>query len=1128
MTVNSNKNLSCHTVYGTFVLLMTQDESTTVVGTFWATVVQASNDGMLQSILQREVSNNSSVVLLVVGDMELLFTSASNASATTLLPTTDASSLALTTTNNPSMDPATEDETMDSSTGETIITTTSPSSMDASISNPTVITSSPTESPAIITDPTMSNPTTESLITTSLPSTGNPTIHPTPLPSAVSGQCSLCFGGGEAANLANTVGGGTANGVPCSELVNNVELADSDGCRDLQLLGYRYCDCPSYPTDYFCAMCDDASMDIPDRFRVIPGTEDTCEDLLFVKKDSAGDSCDDIQMLSVFCECPGIEGWISVTEDNVLVIGLSFLVSSTSTSRTDHSVDSSLLVRALEEFATTLVQEWIFRDGMHRNLKDHRRQQRRRLEITLVDGSVTVFDNSIASNSCRSAGGSTGGEDDPYQHCHQAQGKFDVRITADENESQVCRIMYSSVDSLMEDGYLQFALVSIAGVDSNVRLEPGSMDYCLPVSEFSSPPVSTYDPNAPLESTDAPSVLPAYSTTLSPTEAISSPQRLSEIKTFLIQQKISSEANLNQMGSAQYRALDFMAVGDEMAMAIPSGSQNSPDVYEFVTRYALSVLYFSTAGERWTYTLNFLVPTSVCQWYSVLQYADLSSEFRGVACDDEGIQVVALFLSKSYVWFCRLPVHCLPNLKSSFSLLPLTDNNNLAGALPAEIGLLTSLVNIDFDLNSLTGTIPDSFKALIHLESFVASGNDIMGTIPAWFDSVSIIRAINWSHNLLTGSLPRNLGNLIDVVALALDNNLCTGTLGDVFDSDQITGFRSLEQLYLKKNQFSGTLGQNFAKEVPKLAYLDISDNQLDGSIPSHLFGLPELIVLDLHDNGFFQLPPRFQPNNMLQFLALQKCKFEKQSIPSSIYNLESLMHLDLSQNKFTGAIPEIGLLKNLTYLFLAQNDFAPGDIPSWLQEFTMLEELSLKSTQREGAIPDFLGSSLSNLILLDLDANRLTGTIPESLGTLKDLVILLLNRNNLTSVIPTSFRNLQSLGEFGFLLACLLSLKTFPNFIALCGPLNYYYTTDLLYLEANTAISGSLGDLFCSNPTLAKRPIIVADCDMCDAFPGCCELCCIYGQECNDGVHVPDLDPIWQLGYQRKFFVFKGEDYFE
>jgi len=358
------------------------------------------------------------------------------------------------------------------------------------------------------------------------------------------------------------------------------------------------------------------------------------------------------------------------------------------------------------------------------------------------------------------------------------------------------------------------------------------------------------------------------------------------------------------------------------------------------------------------------------------------------------------------------------------------------------------------------------------------------------------LRNINLSHNLMTGRLPTSLGNLPNLEGLALDNNFLTNNFDGVFDSSIVPGLRKLEQFYMENNQFTGSLDSNFMKEMTALTFLDISDNRVGGSIPSHLFELPNLLVLDLHDNDFSNLPTSFPENNKLGLLALQKCNFENRQIPSSISNLRALTHLDVSQNKFTGTMPtQLGGMQNLSYMFLAENDFTPGPIPTWMEGMSILEELSLKSTQRTGPIPDFLGNSLSKLILLDLDENKLTGTIPASLGSLEDLHILLLNRNNLTSTIPATFANLQSL--------------------------------KLIFLEANTAITGSLGDLFCNNPLFVLKPVIVAGCDLCDVETKCCTLCCPEGVECNDGIHVPDLDPIWQLGYQRIFFTFRREDYF-
>jgi Leucine-rich repeat (LRR) protein len=215
-------------------------------------------------------------------------------------------------------------------------------------------------------------------------------------------------------------------------------------------------------------------------------------------------------------------------------------------------------------------------------------------------------------------------------------------------------------------------------------------------------------------------------------------------------------------------------------------------------------------------------------------------------------------------------------------------------------------------------------------------------------------------------------------------------------------------------NQITGIIDDGFMKNLSNLAYLDISDNAIGGDVPMHLFDLPNLLVLDLHDNNFTVLPDAIPANTNLRLLAMQKCQFSNQSIPTTISNIANLWHLDLSQNLFTGEIPEeIASLTNLTYLFLAQNDFSPSPIPSWIFELKDLQELSLKSTDRTGTIPNGIGDNLQNLILLDLDDNSLEGSIPIDLGGLASLEVLTLNRNNLISEIPASFASMTSLSKF-------------------------------------------------------------------------------------------------------------------
>ena len=123
------------------------------------------------------------------------------------------------------------------------------------------------------------------------------------LPAICEAQCTLCFGGDDA-NLTKTVGG-AADGVPCSLLISDVNI-DEEACRDLQLLGFRYCDCPSYPTEHFCPLCKDSFKDIPNRFKLIPGTDDTCDDKLFVSIDDV-ESCEEAMKPGFACGCPEAE-----------------------------------------------------------------------------------------------------------------------------------------------------------------------------------------------------------------------------------------------------------------------------------------------------------------------------------------------------------------------------------------------------------------------------------------------------------------------------------------------------------------------------------------------------------------------------------------------------------------------------------------------------------------------------------------------------------------------------------------------------------------------------------------------------------------------------------------------------
>ena len=85
------------------------------------------------------------------------------------------------------------------------------------------------------------------------------------------------------------------------------------------------------------------------------------------------------------------------------------------------------------------------------------------------------------------------------------------------------------------------------------------------------------------------------------------------------------------------------------------------------------------------------------------------------------------------------------------------------------------------------------------------------------------------------------------------------------------------------------------------------------------------------------------------------------------------------------------------------------GTIPAELGSLSMLTRLDLEENRLSGTIPAIL-SSLSEMTHLYLARNNLTGSIPSALGSLSKLRELDLLHNNLTGSIPTALGNLSEL----------------------------------------------------------------------------------------------------------------------
>ena len=138
---------------------------------------------------------------------------------------------------------------------------------------------------------------------------------------------------------------------------------------------------------------------------------------------------------------------------------------------------------------------------------------------------------------------------------------------------------------------------------------------------------------------------------------------------------------------------------------------------------------------------------------------------------------------------------------------------------------------------------------------------------------------------------------------------------------------RHVKGVNLTNNQLSGSIPTELGN-LNQLADLHLGENQLSGNIPPQLGSLTNLIWLDLENNQL------------------------SGSVPTELGNLNQLTELDLYQNQLSGSIPsQLGNLTNLQYLWLGNNQLS-GSIPISLGNLTQLTDLGLWGNQLNGSIP--------------------------------------------------------------------------------------------------------------------------------------------------------------------------------
>ncbi|XP_047257372.1 receptor-like protein 9DC3 [Capsicum annuum] len=440
--------------------------------------------------------------------------------------------------------------------------------------------------------------------------------------------------------------------------------------------------------------------------------------------------------------------------------------------------------------------------------------------------------------------------------------------------------------------------------------------------------------------------------------------------------------------------------------------------------------------------------------FSSLTHLDLSySSFLGEIPSEifHLSKLQSLILSDYHIGL-RLEPHNFKLLLQNLTQLRELDLSrvNISSTIPPNLS--SRLTSLGLAYTGLHGILPESNFHLPSLKVLNLIGNDqLSGYFPKtkWNSSASLAKlnldGVNFSGELL----PDSLGYATPLQILSLSSCNLTGPI-----PKSLWNLTRIETLDLGNNHLDGPTFPQFTSGLQNLKRLWLSNNTLNGAIPSWVFSLPSLSELRLRDNNFSSQLEDFRYNSVLVHIDISKNQLHGY-LPESIQNLVNLEILDLSSNSFSGNV-DVSLfsnLKQLSSLDLSYNSISlinenkvNSTLPQSLQHLLLsgceinevdflrsakgLQELDLSNNKIQGRIPDWAWSnwmhsmayldlsdnmltsidqisSFYQLYSIDLRSNFLQGTLPIPPTSVETFFI---SNNSLTGEIPLSVCNLTSL----------------------------------------------------------------------------------------------------------------------
>ncbi|KAI5343785.1 hypothetical protein L3X38_011661 [Prunus dulcis] len=431
---------------------------------------------------------------------------------------------------------------------------------------------------------------------------------------------------------------------------------------------------------------------------------------------------------------------------------------------------------------------------------------------------------------------------------------------------------------------------------------------------------------------------------------------------------------------------------------------------------------------------------------------------------------------------------------------------NLVGQIPNFIGSLTNLRNLSLGSCNLVGQIPSSFGNLTQLQYLDLSNNyQLQPENLNWLPALSSLTYLDLSAIDFNGSqIPDFIGSLTNLTYLSLCSCNLVGQIPSSFGN-----LTQLQHLDLSYNQFRAE-NLNWLPALSSLMYLDLSQNNLSTVFDwpkAVLNKLPKLVELTLWNCS---LPPPPPPPTLYKTnssTSLAYVYLFDNHLTSSIFlwlsnYSTSLVSLDLSYNNLAGFVPDfIGNMSSLVDLDLSGNQIV-GANPNSFARLCNLRRLGLQRNHMSGQLSQLLPRCAQNSLgYLDLSENVLVGSL-NNLTSFSSLEVLYLNANQLSGKIPESIGQMSQLGKINFSMNSLEGVVSETHFSKLSK-------LRLLDLSYNSLVLNFHSDWV---PPFQLWGINLASCKVGPLFPKWLQTQNDYFELDISNAGISDIIPSWFL----------------